>query len=201
MREGSPACKETTASSLYGPWNGSLYLRLTCSSVPGWWLLLVQGHRSRSAIPVCGAPGGKCWWVGGGAAGRRAAAGVGAFSAVGSVVGLLLFVLSARLPLGHCVRPTVLLLFKDWLCTRAPTPLSFLLLQFPQEALLLRGYQGPFSLKHHGNVLPGAASGPPAGSVCSERSDAAMLAPGCANGRAESVWLVALRQCLCLPFG
>lgn len=138
MREGSPACKETTASSLYGPATErqlvfEAHLQLSTGMVAS------AGPRTQvafTAIPVCGAPR-KCWWVGGG---RRAS---GAFSAVGSVVGLLLLALSARLPLGHCARLQRLAVRQG-----TDSPLVSVASVSSKEALLLRGYQGPFSLKH-----------------------------------------------------
>lgn len=67
-----------------------------------------------------------------------------------------------------------------------------------KEALLLRGYQGPFSLKHTEMCCQVQASAD--ASVPSARTRPCWLLAARA-GRAESVWLVALRPCLCLPFG
>lgn len=177
MREGSPACKETTASSLYGPATErqlvfEAHLQLSTGMVAS------AGPRTQvafTAIPVCGAPG-KCWWVGGG---RRAS---GAFSAVGSVVGLLLFVLSARLPLGHCVRQRCCFSSKTGCAPGHRLPSRFCCFSFLKRSPSPARLPGTFLFKTHGNVLPGAGvCGASCRHVCSERSDAAMLAPGCAS--------------------
>lgn len=202
MREGSPACKETTASSLYGPATErqlvfEAHLQLSTGMVAS------AGPRTQvafTAIPVCGAPG-KCWWVGGG---RRAAGGGRVAHSARLALWLVCSFLSS-LPVFLWDTVSVngaASLQRLAVHQGTDSPLVSVASVSSKEALLLRGYQGPFSLKHTEMCCQVQASAePPAdASVPSARTRPCWLLAARA-GRAESVWLVALRPCLCLPFG
>lgn len=185
VREGSPACKETTASSLYGPATErqlvfEAHLQLSTGMVAS------AGPRTQvafTAIPVCGAPG-KCWW-------RLA------LWLVCSFLSSLPVFLWDTVSVNGAASLQRLAVHQG-----TDSPLVSVASVSSKEALLLRGYQGPFSLKHTEMCCQVQASAePPAdASVPSARTRPCWLLAARA-GRAESVWLVALRPCLCLPFG
>lgn len=191
MREGSPACKETTASSLYGPVTErqlvfEAHLQLSTGMVAS------AGPRTQvafTAIPVCGAPR-KCWWVGGG----RRAAGEWRIQR-----GWLCGWFAPPCPLCPSSFGTLCPSSKTGCAPGHRLPSRFCCFSFLKRSPSPARLPGTFLFKTHGNVLPGAGV---CGASCapSARTRPCWLLAARA-GRAESVWRVALSPCLCLSFG
>lgn len=202
MREGSPECKETRASSLYG---SAMEWQLVFEAHPqlSAGMVASAGPRTQvtfTAVPVCGAPR-KCWWTGGG---RWVEDGGGALRSARLAMWLVCsFPSSLPVFLQDAVPFSLGVAFLQRLAVRQGTdsPLVSVASVSSKEALFLRGYQGPFSLKHTEmcRQLQASAEPPADTSVPSARMWPRWLQAAGA-GRVESVWLVALHPCLCVPF-
>lgn len=138
-----PGVQRNHSSSLYGFATGwQLVLRLTRSSVLGWWLLLVQGHRSRSPRP-------RLWCA------RDVLVGGRGGVWCGQPCDWLAPVCppcpsSFRMP-----RPSLGIAFLQRLAVHLGTSsLLFLSLRFPQKKPFTARLQGTFLFKTHGNVSP-----------------------------------------------
>ena len=164
-----PGVQRNHSSSLYGfatEWQ--LVLRLTRSSVLGWWLLLVQGHRSRSPRP-------RLWCA------RDVPVGGQGAPLVWSAVCLAcLFLSSLPVFLQDATSVSRHRFSSETGCASGhQLPLVPVPSVSPKEALSLRGYKGPFSLKHTEMCCQLQVSAEPlADTSVRKRSDAAMLAPG-----------------------